>query len=195
MGFLFFIAKRLLIDAHSINDIASSFGLLGPIVLILLTSLGVLFTPIPAGLLVITAGYLYGVWLGSLYAYLGLLIAAISVFATFRKINGNGTSKTYQKYKEVVDKNKKILYLLYLVPVIPISIITFLAASSKIRWKEFLKMIFLGFTPAVIFLAYFGERITQGRIIEIILFILITLAAIIIIIVTLKKHGFSRKKH
>jgi len=82
--------------------------------------------------------------------------------------------------------------LLYLVPIIPISVISFLAASSKINWKEFLKMIFLGFTPAVIFLAYFGERIGRGSLIEIIMIAIVILIAIISIIVTLRKEGFLK---
>lgn len=170
---LFFFLKELLGNMSTITKLSQSAGFLGPLVLILLIGLGILLSPIPSVVLIIAAGYLYGIWMGALYSYIAHLLAAIGAFAVFRKINGNENNKTYRKYKKLISKNKKLLYLLYAVPVIPISITTLITATSKIKWKRFLEIIILSFIPAVLFFSFFGERIGNKNLLEIGILIII----------------------
>lgn len=165
---LFYIVKEFISNVDSITKFSQSAGILGPIVLILLIGLGILLTPIPSVVLIITAGYLYGMWWGALYSYLGHLVASISTFIIFRKIKlSNQESPRYKKYKKLVEKNKKLLYLFYAIPILPLSLVTIISASSKIKWKKFLEIILVSFIPTILFFSFFGNRINNRNLLEV----------------------------
>lgn len=190
---LVLLVKELITNANAITRITQSAGILGPVVLILLISLGILFTPIPSILLIITAGYLYGVWEGALYSYIGHLLAAIGTYTAVNIFKIKSKNKRYKKYKKLVEKNKKILYLLYMIPVVPISVTSILSASFQIKFKHFLKIIFISFIPPVLFFSFFGHRINNLNLIEIGILIAISLIALFIAFEVLKKKiNFSK---
>jgi uncharacterized membrane protein YdjX (TVP38/TMEM64 family) len=179
---LYLLAKDLISNVSSITALTKSAGMFGPILLILLIGLGIIFTPIPNVVLTLAAGYLYGTWLGALYSYLGHMLAAVGTFAIIRIFKIERESKSYKKYKKLIEKNKKLLYLLYAAPVIPISVLSAIASSSKMKWKEFLKIINISFIPVILFFSYFGERISQKHLIEIGIFILIIIVGVFIVL-------------
>ena len=178
---ILFILRELLVDADHITSLSQSMGIFGPITLILLMGLGILLTPIPSALLIVSAGYLYGTWMGALYSYIGHLLAAIITFAVCQSLKMNGESRRYESYKKLVQKNKKILYFLYMLPIIPISVITIITSTSKIKWKEFLKIIFISFVPNILIFSFFGERISNRNPLEIGLFLLAILVVVFIV--------------
>lgn len=188
---IFFLAKELISNVDSITKFAQSSGVFGPIILILLIALGILFSPIPSVLFIITAGYLYGTWTGAIYSYLGHLIAATSVFAFFKSFEIKNEGKRYRKYKELVEKNRKILYIMYAVPILPISLTTIISASSKTGWRKFLEIITISFIPAILFFSFFGNRISSRNLLEI---GILTLIIIIVGIVVMKMIKNSKKR-
>lgn len=189
----YFIVKSFVQNTSSINSIVSSANAFGPILLILLMILGIIFTPIPYFLLIITAGYLYGIWPGALYSYLGQVLAAIGVFTFTKFINIKIRNKTYKKYQGKVNRNKKILYLMYILPVIPISVTSIISASSKIKWKSFLKIVLISFVPGTLFFTFFGNTLSTKNIIIVTSFLLITLIALIFFMKKFKLRLISKK--
>lgn len=164
---LYLLARELIGNVDAITNLSKSVGILGPIVLILLISLGILFTPIPNIVLVVVAGYLYGPWLGALYSYIGHLFAATGTFFVVRKFHINFNSKRYERYKDLIEKKRRILYLLYLAPVIPISVISIISAFSRIRGIQFLKIISVSFLPLILIFSFFGNRLSGRNFLEI----------------------------
>lgn len=165
---VYLVVRELIKNVDTITKISQSAGVLGPIVLIILIGLGILLTPIPSVVLVIAAGYLYGTWWGALYSYLGHLLASIGTFTIFRKINfANQESPRYKKYKALIEKNKKLLYLFYAIPILPLSLVTIISASSKIKWKHFLEIILVSFIPTILFFSYYGNRINSRNLVQI----------------------------
>lgn len=186
---MFILIRDFIKNVSTIESLTKSAGVFGPIVLVLLIGLGIIFTPIPNVVLVLASGYLYGTWLGALFSYLGHMLAACGTFAIVRIFNIEGESKRYKKYKRLIEKNKKILYLLYAAPVIPISVLSIISSSSKMKWREFLKIINISFIPVILFFSYFGERISQKHLIEIGIFILIVIAALSIVLGIINKRN------
>lgn len=186
---LYFLAKELISNVSSITALSKSAGVFGPIVLIILIGLGIIFTPIPNVVLIIAAGYLYGTWLGALYSYLGHMLAACGTFAIIRIFKMERESQKYKKYRNLIEKNKKILYILYAAPVIPISVLSIISSSSNMKWKEFLKIINVSLIPVILFFSYFGERIIQKNLIEIGIFILIIIVAVSIVLGIINKRN------
>lgn len=185
---LFFFAKELISNVDSITKISQSAGVFGPIVLIVLITLGILFTPIPSVVLIITAGYLYGAWMGAIYSYIAHMFAATGTFSLVKTFNIKTKNKRYKKYQNLVEKNRKILYLLYTIPIIPISIISIISASSKIKWRQFLKITLLSFIPAVLLFSFFGERISNKNLLEIGIWTTVILIGLLIILEIMRKR-------
>jgi len=190
---IYFLVKNFIQNTSSINSIVSSTNTFGPILLVLLMILGIIFTPIPYFVLIITAGYLYGVWPGAFYSYIAQILAAIGVFTLTKFLNIKITNKTYEKYQGKVSRNKKILYLMYALPVIPISVTSIISASSKIKWKSFLKIILISFAPGTIFFTFFGNNLSTKNILFISLFLLITLVALIFFMKKFKLKLINKK--
>ncbi len=189
---LVYIIRDHIGNIGEITKISNSVGIFGPIVFILLMSIGILLTPIPSAVFIITAGYLYGTWIGALYGYIGHLIAAICVFAIFEKFKINYRKGKYKKYRKLIQRNKKILYLLYMFPIIPISVITIISASLKIKWKQFLTMIFISFIPNVLFFSFFGERISNRNPLEVLIFLLGLLIIVLIVFKVMKRENVKK---
>ena len=189
---LYFLAKELIKNTSSIRNLVISSGVFGPITLIVLMVLGILFTPVPYFVLIITAGYLYGIWQGALYSYLAQVLAAIGTFTLTKLLNIKFKSKRYERYKDRVKRNKKILYVMYMLPVIPISVTSIISASSKMKWKPFLKIVFISFIPGALFFSFFGNNISTKNIIIISISLLITIFAVIVFIKKFKFKIFSK---
>ena len=172
---LVFIIKEWITNTNSIIRITQSTGIFGPIILILLISLGILFTPISSILFIITAGYLYGLWQGAIYAYIGEWLAAVGTFVAIKIIKIDIKHKSYEKYKKIINGNKKIIYLLYAIPIIPISVLSIMCSSSKMKLKKFLKIITISFIPPVLFFSFFGDKINNQNLTQIGILSLVTI--------------------
>lgn len=184
---LYFLAKELIKNTDSITKLVTSSGAFGPISLIILMVLGILFTPIPYFILIITAGYLYGVWYGAIYSYIAQVLAAVGTYTITRSLDIKINNKRYNRYKERIKRNRRLLYIMYILPVVPISITSIISASSKIKWKQFLEIVLISFIPGAIFFSFFGNTISAKNIIIASVSLLVTLMAIIIFI---KKFNF-----
>ncbi len=195
---LYVLVKHTIHDPSSITRLTKSAGVLGPVVLVLLIILGILLTPIPSFLIIIISGLLYGAWQGALYSYIGHVSAAIIVFFIVKKfqLRSNNKNNKYKKYRLFIKKNQSILYLLYLVPVIPISVITIITASSKMSWKEFLKIVLISFAPAVIFFSFFGQQLASQNFLEIgiITFVILLGAGFIVRLIKKKTSPMKESK-
>ena len=190
---LIILTRDFITNVNSIEQLSKSAGIFGPIVLVILIGLGILFTPIPSVLLIIAAGYLYGTWEGAIYSYLGHLLAAISTFSIVRKFHIKTKNKRYSKYRKLIDKNKKILYLLYIIPILPISVVSIFSASSKMKFKQFLKIILISFIPVILLFSFFGERISNKNLIEMGIWITGILIVISIVYIIIKRKQKKQK--
>jgi len=176
------IIHKTIKNPDAVTSMVKSAGFFGPVVFILIMTLGILFSPIPSFVFIILAGYLYGAYLGAIYSYIGDVGAALSTFLVIRTFkNKFKESKKEKKYEKIIRKNKRLLYVLFGIPLVPISIISTISASSKIKLKEYLKITLLSFIPIIVVFSFFGEKISHFNLREIIIWsgIIIILGAII----------------
>ena len=183
------LIRDLIGNSDSITKISHSAGIFGPIIFILLISLGILFSPIPSVVLIITAGYMYAIWLGALYSYIGHLLDASEAFLLVRKLNLKTKNKKYKKYQKLINANKRILYFLYAFPLVPISITSILSASTKMKFKKFLKIILISFAPPILFFSFFGNRLSNQNFLELGLLVLVIIVGSIIIYRRIQKES------
>lgn len=67
----------LVTDEQALEMTVASWGAFGPLALIALNVLQIVVAPIPGYVVQLAAGYLFGPWLGGIYAALGLLIGSM----------------------------------------------------------------------------------------------------------------------
>lgn len=181
IGTLFYLVRQNIANTDEITKITNSAGVFGPLMLILLIMIGILFSPIPSVLIIAVAGYIYGPWKGALYSYIGHVIAATSTYFIVKKFKILHESKKFAKYRTFIEKNKNFLFVLYAIPIIPISISSIIAATA-IKWKKFMEIALLSFLPAVIVFSFLGGKISSKNMHIIIgLILVITIGTIIII--------------
>lgn len=191
---IFLIIHKTIQDPDTVTSMIKSAGTFGPIVLILIMMLGVLFSPIPNVVFIVLAGYLYGAWSGAIYSYIGHVAAALSTFLVIRTFkNKSEENKKENKYEKIIMKNKNLLYVFFGIPLVPISISSTISASSKIQLKEFIKIILLSFIPMIILFSFFGERISHYNLVEIgVWLVIIIILGAIIFTKIIKKNNLQQ---
>jgi len=161
--------KTFFSDIQNIREVILSFGILAPIIFILLHILQVLIAPIPGQLMGFIGGYLFGVWLGTLYSIIGVVLGTLVVISLVRKfgepyVRKMIDKKTYKRFDNFC-KNKGIfaLFLIYLLPFFPDDAISFIAGLSKIKLKHILLIAFLGRLPGMFGLSLVGAGVARSE--------------------------------
>lgn len=149
---------------EEIDQALEKYGSFGPLAIIGVIILEVIIAPIPGGLIPIAAGALYGVWLGTLYTWIGNVIGSVIAFWLARKL-GRPIIKRIISEKKIIyfdyflQRNRFLVWLVYIIPSFPIDVISFVLGFSDMKFKRFLKIITIGFAAHVFLLAFLGEKI------------------------------------
>ncbi|HRS42752.1 MAG TPA: VTT domain-containing protein [Candidatus Diapherotrites archaeon] len=162
IGYLF--PSAFFSNQEAIREYVSSFGSLAPVVFILLQILQVVITPISHYVVSIAGGYIFGLWLGALYNFIGRVIGTIIAFYIARYIGKKIVEKvvkkkTQEKYNYLFEKGKVLLFLAYFLPLFPDDEISYLAGLSNLSAKLFIPLIILGHVSGSLSLAYIGSGI------------------------------------
>ena len=184
LGYLFFFSPiREIVTLDSITSFVESFGMLGPIVFILIYIIGLLLL-IPATLFTIAGGFLFGLFFGVVYVVIAATIAAVLGFLISRKFSSKWnfvtsnvlTQRIVSKCEGHCEDNGLqtfiILRLLY-IPYMPLSYAAGLVKTAKLQ--DFTLATFLTNIVGSFSFAYFGSQLDaglKGMIIPIVLIIL-----------------------
>lgn len=189
--FLFIIISNIISGPEAISELTAKAGVWGPIVLIVIITLGILFSPLPSVIIIIIAGYIYGPVWGGIYSYIGHVLSAIIPFTLYKlfKIKDSYETNKHKKYTIFINKHLHKLYLLYILPLIPISITSLVLASTKMKFKKFIKIVSLSFIPTIIFFSIFGNRLSSSSVNEIIIWSGVIIIMIGYLIYKLKKSS------
>lgn len=174
-------------DPVKMREFVLGFGIFAPMALILLQAIQAVLPVIPAQLLILLAGALFGVTKGSLYCLIGLFIGCSIVFFIAKRYGKKNPHKHVDK-KELTRLGKFIkehgdyaVFLGRLLPLFPVDVISFGAGLTKIRYKHYIIASILGFVPGVLLLNIVGNQLTKGlrlRTVLIVLFILVAIGVI-----------------
>jgi uncharacterized membrane protein YdjX (TVP38/TMEM64 family) len=117
----------------------------------------------PAGLLTLAAGAIFGVRLGTVYAYAGALLGACGAFLVSRYIARDMVERHIASRPRVAaistglgDEGRRIVFLLRLSPVIPYSVINCAMGVTRIAFRDFL-IGSLGMLPVTAMYVYYGS--------------------------------------
>lgn len=134
-----------------------------PIIIILLIILEVVIAPIPGTLIMISTGYIYGFFWGSVICYIGNVIGTTIAFFLSRKfgrpfISKIVSQKKIEYYDKFLSRHHVLLWIVYAIPIFPIDIISFAVGSSNMRFRKFFLVISLALIPNLFIINYIGDK-------------------------------------
>ena len=149
---------------ESIRNFVNSFGVFAPLSFIILQILQVVITPVSHYTVSIAGGFIFGLWQGFIFNYIGRVIGTAIAFYLGRKFGRKiilhlVKEETMKKYDYYINKGKILLFLAYFLPLFPDDEISYLAGFSSMSPKVFLPLMIIGHLSGSLSLAYIGNGI------------------------------------
>ncbi len=166
----------LLVEAVRTNNPAKleafirSFGLLGPVLVVVLQILQVAVIILPAPLIWIPAGVIFGVWEGLIYCLIGLIIGNGLVFLMARRLHLFRDSKVTNKLNKLLNNFENedfILLIATALPGMPNGFIPYLYANTSYSIVRFLIISAMGSVPSILMSTYIGHAFIQKQYLQV----------------------------
>lgn len=162
---VFLITNNYFSYAYLKNQV-NNFGFFSPVIFIIIFAFGTVAF-IPATILSIASGILFGTTLGTIYSIIGATIGAgIAFFIAkilgkpyIESVIDTKLIKLKQLSSHIEKKGFKSTLILRIIPIIPFTSINYALGLTKIRFDQYIIATFIGLIPSTILYAYFGESI------------------------------------
>lgn len=178
---------RLTMSVETFRNYILSLGSLGPIIFILFQILQIIIAPIPGEVIQLAGGYIYGIWFGTIYTVVGLLIGAVIIFYFTRFIGGSFIEKLVSKNKHkwiahLMD-NKKIsifLFIIFIIPGTPKDIFIYVAGLTKIKPATFFTILLVARFPWILASVSIGSNLYEQNYLPTIIISAVSLLAFVL---------------
>lgn len=172
---------------ENLMDLLEKYRSFGPFPGIFLTFMKSFIPPLPTIVIVGVNAAVYGLWLGFLYSWIGLVGGCLTTFLIVRKISGHPYLERWAAKPKVkkgmlwVRRNAfSYVFILSIFPVGPFVMINMVAGMARMRLRSFLIAVAGGKALMVLAVSYIGHDITRFihdpvQILYVILFIAISL--------------------
>jgi len=170
-------------EVSTVKDYVLSFGILAPVIFILLQILQTVVAPIPGSILVIVGGLIWGTVLGGLLSVIGVFMGAVICFSIARALGRPFVEKFIKrKDLEFADQFFKkygfpAIIILRLIPFMAFDVISYGAGLSKMDMKKYATATLLGMIPSTFFYSYLGFSFGESN-----QWIVIVLTVIVLIV-------------
>ena len=176
IGLLFlsgsFLLQRYLpwiTDGDALRTVIHSFGILAPLVFVVVQALQVVFAPIPGQLLGFAAGYLFGSVAGTAYSLLGAAIGSAVAFSLSRRygrpfVEDVVYGPTLDAFDDVCrERGLYALFVIFLVPGIPDDVLCFAAGLTDLDVRKMVVVSVVGRLPGYLVVAVAGANLAAGH--------------------------------
>jgi len=182
-------------DINNISSFIEKFGIIAPIVFILLQIIQVIIFFIPGEVTGFIGGILFGAFWGTIYTTIGVVLGSYIAFWLARRFGRPFIEKIIgQKYLKKLDSFSEtkitfIFFMIFLLPLFPDDIFCFLAGLTKMKTKIFLIIVSIGRFPGYLMLGILGGGLAT---LQIKLFVISSIiCAILLVIVFLFKKDIE----
>ncbi len=152
-----------LTDAQALREYIRGYGILAPVVLIVLQAVQVVAAPIPGQVLAVVAGYLFGAWWGTVYNMIGITIGSTIAFWISRRygrayVENIVHEEVLTRFDTVTDDyGQPALFLIFLVPGLPDDVICFAGGLTDIPLWRLVVIAVIGRAPAFFLVNVVGD--------------------------------------
>ena len=160
-----------LTDERTLRAEIESWGIWGPVLLILLMTAAIVMSPIPSGPIALVAGAAYGPALGTLLVAVGAQAGAMIAYWIARCL-GYETLRCWPAARLLLDRLKGdrsqtrlmlAVFLSRLLPFVSFDAVSYVAGLTPLTFWRFSVATFGGVIPASFALAYFGDRLVAAE--------------------------------
>jgi uncharacterized membrane protein YdjX (TVP38/TMEM64 family) len=142
------------IGPEQIQAWLKSWGIWAPIVYVVLYVVATVLV-FPSTALNLTGGALFGPWMGTAWASLGAVIAAIVSFAFTRTIGRTSVEKRLVGRWQEMDREVRrggffYMFAVRLIPVMPYGLVNFAAGLTSVSFKDYFWGTVIGTVPSVL---------------------------------------------
>ena len=163
---------RLYKDKVFMREMLNQWGVLGPLVFIVIQGLQVLIAPIPGEVTGLLGGFVFGLWLGFVYSTVGLTAGSLFAFWVGRQIGAPLVRRlvnpqTWARIGFIVEAEGAVLcFIIYLIPGLPKDIVCYLFGLSPMPFWIFAVVSTLGRMPGTWLLSAQGAKVAAGQYIQ-----------------------------
>ncbi|MFB6294193.1 MAG: TVP38/TMEM64 family protein [Candidatus Nanohaloarchaea archaeon] len=155
----------VLYDPVALQQAIQGFGIWGPLTVIGLQAAQVIIAPIPGPLVMLSAGFAYGLFWGSLYGFIGLTIGSWTALLLTRRYGRPFVERVVDEDLlarfDTATNNYGLLLLtaLFVLPGFPDDAIVYIAGLTNIRLRYLLAVTSLGRLPGMFAMVLAGNRL------------------------------------
>lgn len=185
-------------DLSRLRDYLRSFGVWAPAVSFLLMVLQSVVAPLPAFVITLVNGLLFGVFWGTVLSWSSAMVGAALCFGIARALGRPFVERVagpapLAKTDAFFDRyGSHAVLIARLLPIISFDLVSYAAGLAGIRWARFLLATGLGQLPATVVYSALGEQLTTGP--QIGLWAAGTLLSLLVVGLTLKAR-IQRQVH
>lgn len=150
-------------DQQRIRDYLRGYGAWGPIVSVLLMMLQVVFAPIPASVVQLANGVVYGKFWGAVLNFVGQMAGAIMAFYIAQALGKRAVEKLIGKISGNAFENwvarwgGRALFIVRAIPGMPSDFISYVAGLTSIRFRTYALATAAGYVPQSLLYAWLGD--------------------------------------
>ncbi|MBR9690642.1 TVP38/TMEM64 family protein [Candidatus Woesearchaeota archaeon] len=155
-------------DVNGVSSIIQNFGVIAPLIFVIIVTLEVMIAPIPGFIIYITGGVLFGWFLGGLLTLTANMIGASFAFflANYlgrEYVEKKVSDKKWHKFDRYAEKyGGYAIFFLRINPFTSSDIFSYLAGFSKMRFRSFFLGTFFGLLPLSFLQTYFGKSLVEA---------------------------------
>ena len=173
-----FHLEDVMTNSIRIRETILSFGILAPLIFMVLQVLQVLFAPVPGEATGILGGYLFGAWASFIYSSIALAIGSALAFGighffadAFR--DRFSRTKIYRRFNHLVFKGDFVIpFVLFLFPGFPKDSLSYLLGLSTMPFRVFIFIAAIARMPGTLILSFEGAQVYERNYLELLLLLL-----------------------
>ncbi|MDQ3698378.1 MAG: VTT domain-containing protein [Gemmatimonadota bacterium] len=154
-------------DLRSIPEIRGLFRGIPYAELAFVVGFAVAGLAVPAAVLTIAGGLLFGFGLGALLSWTGAMVGALGAYGLARGVAGRVVSRWLGARVSRLDRAAKrhpfrTILTLRLLPVVPFSVLNLAAGVARVRFRDYVLASAVGLAPMTLMLSYFAGTMFRG---------------------------------
>jgi uncharacterized membrane protein YdjX (TVP38/TMEM64 family) len=177
----------LVTDQERVRAWVEDAGAWGPAAIILLELSQTILAPIPGQAIEAVSGYLFGPWLGALYAMIGIAAGSFTMFFLARRFGRPLAGRLFgggamARLDDLAARGGALFFfLLWLFPFVPDDLACMAAGLTPMRLRQFAFLMFLGRFPGIFVSVWIGANVAQVKPVWwVVLFAALTLIAVLV---------------
>jgi uncharacterized membrane protein YdjX (TVP38/TMEM64 family) len=161
-----------LLDPAALEAWIEGFGVLSPVVFILVQATQVVVAPIPGQATAVVGGYLFGPYWGTLYSMVGVMLGSAVAFSIAKWYGRPAVERLVherllERFDGFVEETGLLgLFVFVAIPGLPDDVVCFVAGLTRFGLGVFLVVMTLGRLPAYLLTNIAGGNLAEGQVVR-----------------------------